>query len=149
MQLTQPNQFKATDGRVIGEHNGAHFYTIGQRKGVKIGGFKEPLFVIQTDTQQNLLFLGEGEQHFALNRPGLFIPTQDVHFIREDIQLKIGEQRTYKARIRYRQPLEECCLYQRENGLYIIFKNLQKGIAAGQFCTWYDGDELIGSGIIA
>jgi tRNA-specific 2-thiouridylase len=147
-ELSKPNSFTLSDGKIIGEHNGAHYYTIGQRKGIKIGGFKEPLFVIQTDTKENTIYLGESEIHKGLNRAGLFIKNEDIHWIREDLKLKNGEQRNYKARIRYRQPLEECCLYQKENGLYVIFKNLQKGITPGQFCAWYEEDELIGSGVI-
>ncbi len=148
-ELSQPNSFSLQDGKIIGEHNGAHYYTIGQRKGLKIGGFKEPLFVIETNTKENIIYLGESESHKGLNRAGLFVKNEDIHWIREDLRLKTGEQRSYSARIRYRQPLEDCCLFQKEDGLYIIFKNLQKGITPGQFCAWYAEDELIGSGVIA
>ena len=147
--LTKPNHFHKNDGTIIGEHNGAHFYTIGQRKGIKIGGFKEPLFVIATDTKENVLYLGESESHIGLNRAGLFIKNEDIHWLRDDLTLQNGEQRTYFARIRYRQPLEKCCLYKSEDGLYVIFEHLQKGIAAGQFCVWYHEHELIGSGVIS
>ena len=148
-ELSKPNSFSLQDGKIIGEHNGAHYYTIGQRKGLKIGGFKEPLFVIETNTRENVIYLGESESHKGLNRAGLFVKNEDIHWIREDLRLKTGEQRSYSARIRYRQPLEDCCLFQKEDGLYIIFKNLQKGITPGQFCAWYAEDELIGSGVIA
>lgn len=148
-KLTKAYDYKIIDGKIIGEHNGAHYYTIGQRKGIKIGGFKEPLFIIATDTKENIIYLGEGESHKGLNRTGLFIPNEDIHWIREDIRLEIGEQYQFMARIRYRQPLEESCLYRREDGWYLIFKNLQKGITPGQFAAWYSGDELIGSGVIA
>ncbi|MCC6584969.1 MAG: tRNA 2-thiouridine(34) synthase MnmA [Chitinophagales bacterium] len=148
-ELSQPNSFSVQDGKIIGEHNGAHYYTIGQRKGLKIGGFKEPLFVIETNTRENVIYLGESESHKGLNRAGLFVKNEDIHWIRQDLRLKTGEQRNYSARIRYRQPLEDCCLYQKEDGLYIIFRNLQKGITPGQFCAWYTEDELIGSGVIA
>lgn len=148
-ELSKPNSFSLQDGKIIGEHNGAHYYTIGQRKGLKIGGFKEPLFVIETNTKENIIYLGESESHKGLNRAGLFVKNEDIHWIREDLRLKTGEQRSYSARIRYRQPLEDCCLFQKEDGLYIIFKNLQKGITPGQFCAWYAEDELIGSGVIA
>jgi len=148
-ELSKPNSFSLQDGKIIGEHNGAHYYTIGQRKGLKIGGFKEPLFVIETNTKENIIYLGESESHKGLNRAGLFVKNEDIHWIREDLSLKTGEQRSYSARIRYRQPLEDCCLFQKEDGLYIIFKNLQKGITPGQFCAWYADDELIGSGVIA
>ena len=147
--LTKTNHFHKNDGTIIGEHNGAHFYTIGQRKGIKIGGFKEPLFVIATDTKENVLYLGESESHIGLNRAGLFIKNEDIHWLRDDLTLQNGEQRTYFARIRYRQPLEKCCLYKSEDGLYVIFEHLQKGIAAGQFCVWYHEHELIGSGVIS
>lgn len=148
-ELSKPNSFSLQDGKIIGEHNGAHYYTIGQRKGLRIGGFKEPLFVIETNTKENIIYLGESESHKGLNRAGLFVKNEDIHWIREDLSLKTGEQRSYSARIRYRQPLEDCCLFQKEDGLYIIFKNLQKGITPGQFCAWYAEDELIGSGVIA
>jgi tRNA-uridine 2-sulfurtransferase len=148
-QLTAPASFQPQHGTLIGEHNGAHYYTIGQRKGLGIGGFKLPLFVIATDTKENVIYLGEGETHRGLNRPGLFIPNEDIHWIRRDLKLDNGQQHNYKARIRYRQPLEDCCLYKEQNGIYIIFKNLQKGITPGQFAAWYAGDELIGSGVIS
>jgi len=149
VELSKPNVFSVQDGKIIGEHNGAHYYTIGQRKGLGIGGFKQALFVIATDTKENTIYLGESEEHKGLNRAGLLIKNEDIHWIREDIALANDEQRTYKARIRYRQPLEECCLYKKEEGLYVIFKNLQKGITPGQFVAWYQDDELIGSGVIA
>ncbi len=147
--LVAPYVFTPTDGKVIGEHHGAHYYTIGQRKGLKIGGFKEPLFVIGIDTKSNSVYLGEGEQHKGLNRAGLFIKNEDAHWIRDDLKMRIGEHRIYKARIRYRQALETCCLYQQTTGLYVVFEQLQKGITPGQFCAWYAEDELIGSGVIA
>jgi tRNA-specific 2-thiouridylase len=148
-ELSKPNLFSLKDGKIIGEHNGAHYYTIGQRKGIKIGGFKQALFVIATDTIENIIYLGEGEEHKGLNRAGLFVKNEDIHWIREDLRLADGEQQNYKARIRYRQPLEDCCLYQKADGLYIIFRNLQKGITPGQFVAWYKEDESIGSGVIA
>ncbi|MFN8284133.1 MAG: tRNA 2-thiouridine(34) synthase MnmA [Chitinophagales bacterium] len=149
IEFTKPNQFSTEDGKIIGEHNGAHFYTIGQRKGIRIGGFKEALLVIQIDTKTNTVFVGEGEQHTALNKPGLFISNKETHWLRKDLQLKAGEHQNYKVRIRYRQPLEDCCLYQKEGGLFLIFKNLQRGIAPGQFAAWYQNDELVGSGVIS
>lgn len=146
--LTQPPVLHPSDGKIIGEHNGAHYYTIGQRKGLGIGGFKTGLFVIGTDTKENIIYLGEGEDHRGLNRAGLFIRQEDIHWIREDRRLQPGEECCYSARIRYRQPLDQCCLYMREEGLYIIFNQLQKGITPGQFAAWYEGDELVGSGVI-
>ncbi|MEZ4880327.1 MAG: tRNA 2-thiouridine(34) synthase MnmA [Chitinophagales bacterium] len=146
--LTTVQQFIAQNGKVIGTHNGAHYYTIGQRKGLGIGGYKEPLFVVQTNTTDNIIYLGAGEQHYALNRPALFIPNEDIHWLRQDLQLNNNEQAEYLVRIRYRQPLQKACLYKKENGLYIIFETLQKGITLGQFAAWYHNDELIGSGVI-
>lgn len=136
-------------GEVVGEHNGAHFYTIGQRRGLNLGGFEKPLFVIGTDTAANVVYTGMGEDHPGLYRKGLFIPTPDVHWIREDLKLTIGDSQRYQARIRYRQPLEACTLHAREEGLYVIFDNKQRGITPGQFTAWYDGEELVGSGVIS
>ena len=135
--------------KVVGEHNGAHYYTIGQRKGLNLGGFPEPLFVIGTDTEKNIIYTGMGEDHQGLYRKGLFIPNADEHWIRNDLKLSAGESRKYLARIRYRQKLEPCTLYKKEEGLYIIFDRPQKSITPGQFAAWYDGEELIGSGIIS
>ncbi len=135
-------------GKVVGEHNGAHYYTIGQRKGLNIGGFPDPLFVIGTDTEKNVIYTGMGEDHPGLYRKGLLIANADEHWIREDLRLKAGESKKYKARIRYRQPLQACTLHKRAEGLYVIFDKLQRSIAPGQFAAWYEGEELIGSGVI-
>ncbi len=141
--------FKPWNGKVIGEHEGAHFYTIGQRKGLNIGGYKEPLFVLGTDVSRNIIYVGEGKQHPGLYRRGLFISSNDAHWIREDQMLKTNENRRFDVRIRYRQPLEKASLYQRDEGIYILFDQEQRGITSGQFAAWYDGEELIGSGVIA
>lgn len=135
-------------GEVVGEHNGAHYYTIGQRRGLNIGGYEKPLFVIGTDTNLNLIYTGSGDDHPGLYRKGLFVPSADEHWIREDLNLKVGESKPYQARIRYRQPLENCTLYKREDGLYIIFDRSQRGVTPGQFVAWYQKEELIGSGVI-
>jgi len=145
--LSSPYAFTPDAGEVVGEHNGAHYYTIGQRRGLNLGGFEQPLFVIGTDTQENIIYTGMGENHPGLYRSGLFLST-DAHWIREDLRLKTGESRKYLARIRYRQPLEACILYQEPEGLYIIFDNPQRGVTPGQFAAWYQGEELIGSGVI-
>ena len=135
-------------GEVIGEHKGAHYYTIGQRKGLNLGGNEKPLFVIGTDTRENIIYTGMGEDHPGLYRKGLFIPGSDIHWIREDLALAVGESRKYFSRVRYRQTLVPCTLNRREEGLYIIFDAPQKSITPGQFAAWYDGDELVGSGVI-
>jgi len=146
--MTEPLDFSQLNGKVIGEHNGAHFYTIGQRKGMNIGGHKEPLFVIGTDVEKNIIYTGEGQSHHGLNRKGLFIRDEEIHWIRTDMKMTVGEHRDFSVRIRYRQPLQEARIFCRSKGYYVIFKNLQRGIAPGQFCAWYDGEELIGSGVI-
>ena len=146
---TQAYTYSDESGKVIGEHNGAHFYTIGQRKGLQIGGSPKPLFIIGTDTKENIIYTGQGEDHPGLYRKGLFIPQEDVHWIREDLRLQAGKSKRYKARIRYRQPLEEVMLQQKEEGLYLVFDRLQRGITPGQFAAWYEGEELIGSGVIS
>jgi tRNA-specific 2-thiouridylase len=144
-----PFTFLPESGTVVGEHTGAHYYTIGQRKGLQIGGFAEPLFVIGTDTRKNVIYTGMGEDHPGLYRSGLFIPQADVHWIREDMKLAAGSAHRFKARIRYRQPLQECTLHQEEDGLYILFDVPQKSVTPGQFAAWYLEDELIGSGVIS
>lgn len=145
---SEPYHYTRESGKEVGEHNGAHYYTIGQRKGLKMGGFPEPMFVIGTDTTENIIYMGMGEDHPGLYRKGLFIPNADEHWVRPDLKLNVGERRNYKARIRYRQLLEACMLHKTEDGLYIIFDQPQKAITPGQFAAWYDGEELIGSGVI-
>ena len=147
--LTRPYMYEPEDGELVGEHNGAHYFTIGQRKGLNVGGKKEPLFVIEKDTDTNVIYTGQGEHHPGLLRKGLFVEQEMVHWVRPDMALQPGESREFMARIRYRQPLEKAELFMEEEGLYIIFEEFQKGIAPGQFVAWYAGDELIGSGEIA
>ena len=145
----EPFNFKFTDGTIIGKHQGAHFFTIGQRKGLNVGGKAEPLFVLGTDIQNNIIYVGQGHDHPGLNRYGLFIPGNEIHWIREDLLMREGERRNYMVRIRYRQPLQKATIYMEETGMYILFKEAQRGITPGQFAAWYDKDELIGSGVIS
>lgn len=147
--LTAAFSYSPENGKVVGDHNGAHYYTIGQRKGLKMGGYPKPLFVIGTDTTENIIYMGMGEDHPGLYRKGLFIPQPDEHWVREDLKLQTGESGQYLARIRYRQPLENCTLYKKAEGLYIIFDHPQKAITPGQFVAWYHDEELIGSGVIS
>jgi tRNA-specific 2-thiouridylase len=135
-------------GEVIGEHKGAHYYTVGQRKGLNLGGFERPIFVIGTDTVRNIIYTGMGEDHPGLFRKGLFVPQTEEHWIRPDLQLAAGTSTRYQARIRYRQQLTHCTLFKLEDGLYIIFDRPQKSITPGQFVAWYKNDELVGSGVI-
>lgn len=146
--LSTPYVLEESFGKVVGEHNGAHYYTIGQRKGLNLGGHARPLFVIGTDTRQNIIYTGMGEDHPGLYRRGLFIPNADEHWIRPDLKLEVNHSAKYLARIRYRQKLDPCTLYKKSEGLYIIFDKPQKSITPGQFAAWYDGEELIGSGVI-
>lgn len=147
--LSEKFTYTPKDGKEVGKHQGAHFFTKGQRKGLSVGGTKEPLFVIETDVKENIIYTGQGKDHPGLKRRGLFVQLNEIHWIREDLRLKSGEQMKVQARIRYRQPLEEATLYQEENGLYVIFKNEQNAIAEGQFVAWYHEDELLGSGVIS
>ena len=140
--------YDISDGRLIGEHQGAHFYTIGQRKGLGIGGFEEPLFVIDTDVEENVIYVGEGKFHPGLFRDTLKVEQEEVHWIRSDLTPEIGNSIEVKARIRYRQPLQKATLFQTQEGLYITFKSSQSAITSGQFVAWYDGEELLGSGVI-
>jgi tRNA-uridine 2-sulfurtransferase len=147
-ELTDPYKYEPTSGITIGTHNGAHFFTIGQRKGMNVGGHKEALFVIGVDVEKNIVYVGEGQMHPGLNRKGLFIRKKEIHWIRTDLRMVEGEYRDYMVRIRYRQPLQAARLFCRKKGMYIIFDNLQRGVAPGQFAAWYEGDEVIGSGVI-
>ena len=148
-KLTVAFPFKPWQGTVIGEHNGAHYYTIGQRKGLNIGGFVEPLFVLAIDVVRNIVYVGEGKEHPGLYRPGLFIAKEELHWIRTDRTLKQGEEFNFLVRIRYRQPLEKAVMIMKEEGAYFLFDQEQRGITAGQFAAWYDGEEMVGSGVIA
>ena len=145
----QKISYQKTDGKIIGNHQGAHFYTKGQRKGLGIGGFKEPLFILDTDIENNLIFVGEGKNHQGLYRNHLFVKKEEEHWVREDLSLKIGEKLPVKARIRYRQTLQEALLEKTNEGLSIQFNEPQFSIAQGQFVAWYLDDELVGSGVIA
>lgn len=146
--ITAPHTFRSEAGEVVGEHNGAHFFTVGQRKGLNVGGKEKPLFVIGTDIEENVIFTGQGDDHPGLYRKGIFVPKDDIHWVREDLKMKAGEVRKYNARIRYRQPLSPAELHMSEDKLYIVFDQPQRGVALGQFVAWYEGDELIGSGVI-
>ena len=136
-------------GIEVGKHNGAHYFTKGQRKGLAVGGTPEPLFVIETDVEENIIYTGQGKNHPGLLRKGLFVNPDETHWVREDLALKAGEELEVLARIRYRQPLEKAKLYQTENGLYVIFENAQTAITEGQFVAWYHEEELLGSGVIS
>ncbi|MBL4606163.1 MAG: tRNA 2-thiouridine(34) synthase MnmA [Flavobacteriaceae bacterium] len=137
------------DGKVVGKHQGAHFFTKGQRKGLAVGGTKEPLFVIETDVTTNVIYTGEGKSHKGLYRNVLFVTNEEEHWIREDLQMKPHETMKVEARIRYRQALEKATLYKVENGLFVEFENPQSAIQEGQFVAWYQGEELLGSGVIS
>ena len=135
-------------GKIIGRHDGAQFYTIGQRKGLNIGGHKDSVFVIETDVPSNIIYVGEGHTHKGLSRSCLRIAPDEIHWIRPDLCMNPGEMRRYRVRIRYRQPLQDATVIMRENGLYFLFDSPQRGITPGQFAVWYDGDEMLGSGVI-
>lgn len=146
--LATPWKYTKEDGQWVGKHQGAHFFTIGQRKGLNVGGKTEPLFVISTDVKNNRIYVGQGQAHPGLYRPGLIISKEEIHWVRRDLAMEPGEVRSYLVRIRYRQALQEAKLHMTEKGLYIIFEKAQRGVAAGQFAAWYDGEELLGSGVI-
>jgi len=136
-------------GKVVGKHQGAHYFTKGQRKGLNVGGTLEPLYIIETDVESNIIYTGQGDQHPGLFKKALFIEKSEVHWIRPDLKLKTGETLDVMARIRYRQPLQKAKLHQFENGMYVAFEEPQSAITEGQFVSWHQGEELIGSGVIA
>ena len=149
VSLAMPYHYTATDGKYVGDHQGAHYFTIGQRKGLSVGGTPEPLFVIEKDTDRNIIYTGQGENHPGLLRKGLFVSNDKIHWVRHDLAMQVGKSGQYLTRIRYRQRLEKATLFREPDGLYVIFDMHQKGIAPGQFVAWYNGNELIGSGEIA
>ena len=146
--LSSPFSFSSSDGQEIGEHNGAYYYTVGQRKGLNIGGFRDPLFVVQTDVSNNIIYVGMGESHPALFKKALFVNSNEIHWIREDLKIDENETMQIEFRIRYRQPLQSGTLYRFKKGLYILFDKPISSVTAGQFVSWYINDELVGSGII-
>jgi tRNA-specific 2-thiouridylase len=146
--ISNPFKYSSKDGVVVGEHNGAHFFTIGQRKGINVGGKPLPLFVIGTDIVENILYVGQGQEHPGLFRKGLFIRKDEIHYVRPDMALKPGEKQEIMVRHRYRQPLQKATLFMETEGMYIVFESAQRGITPGQFASWYLDDELLGSGPI-
>lgn len=147
--LTKKELYHLEDGTVVGKHQGAHYFTKGQRKGLAVGGTVEPLFVIETDVNANIIYTGQGKEHPGLYKKALFVTNDELHWIREDLALNIGETMSVMARIRYRQPLQNATLYKVDGGLYVEFEQPQSAITEGQFVAWYLNDELVGSGVIS
>lgn len=147
--LSQKPVYNLNDGKVVGKHQGAHYFTKGQRKGLGVGGTVEPLFVIDTDVNANVIYTGQGKNHPGLYRNVLFVSNEELHWVREDLALAEGETMSVMARIRYRQALEAATLHKVASGLYVEFNNPQSAITEGQFVAWYLEDELLGSGVIS
>jgi tRNA-specific 2-thiouridylase len=147
--LSEKHHYSLEDGKEVGTHQGAHYFTKGQRKGLQVGGTPEPLFVIDTDVIDNVIYTGQGKTHPGLYRRGLFVKKEEVHWVRNDLKIGKGESLEVMARIRYRQNLEKATLHQTRSGLYVIFEKPQSAITEGQFVAWYSNEELLGSGVIA
>ncbi|MEP3837566.1 MAG: tRNA 2-thiouridine(34) synthase MnmA [Algibacter sp.] len=147
--LSRKIDYNINQGKVVGKHQGAHYFTKGQRKGLGVGGTVEPLFVIDTDVKENIIYTGQGKAHPGLYKKALFVSNEELHWIREDLALKLDETMQVKARIRYRQTLENATLHKVDSGLYVEFEEFQSAITEGQFVAWYIDDELIGSGVIS
>ena len=149
--LARAYHYRESDGRKIGTHIGAQYYTIGQRKGLNIGGHREPIFILDTSIATNTIYVGEGHEHPGLMRKALKINADEVHWIRRDLRMAPGEVRRYLVRVRYRQPLQQAALHCLDDGMYIVFDQPQRGITPGQFAVWYaPGDlEMLGSGVIS
>lgn len=149
-EIAAPFVYGENGGKLAGVHHGAQFYTIGQRHGLDIGGHKSPIFVIATDVRDNVVYVGEGQDHPGLYRRGLRIEPRDIHWVRPQMAMEPGQEKDYLVRIRYRQPLQQARLCAREDGLYVVFEKPQRGVTAGQFAAWYDSEgELLGSGVIS
>jgi len=147
--LSRKIEYTIADGEVVGKHQGAHYFTKGQRKGLAVGGKAEPLFVIDTDVEDNVIYTGQGKSHPGLYKKALFVTNEELHWIREDLALQIDETMSVSAKIRYRQPMQKATLHKVDSGLYVSFENAQSAITEGQFGAWYLGDELVGSGVIS
>lgn len=145
----QPIKYSQSMGKVVGKHQGAHYFTIGQRKGLNVGGTKEALFIIATDIETNTIYTGQGHDHPGLFRKALKVQPHEIHWVREDLRLNNGEKMEVLARIRYRQALQKATLHQFESGLFVVFDEPQSAITEGQFVAWNVGDELVGSGVIS
>jgi tRNA-specific 2-thiouridylase len=146
---SQKPRLEPSFGKVVGRHQGAHYFTKGQRKGLGVGGTVEPLFVIDTDVDSNIIYTGQGKNHPGLYRSVLFVSDEELHWVREDLALKTDQTMNVRARIRYRQPLQTAILHKVTNGLFVEFKEAQSAITEGQFVAWYREDELLGSGVIS
>ena len=146
--LSSPFSFSSDDGEVIGEHQGSYYFTVGQRKGLNIGGFKNPLFVIEKDVKNNIVYVGMGEKHPALFKMALFVNSKDIHWVRDDLKIKNNQSLEVSFRVRYRQPLQSGTIYKYYEGLYLLFKKPVSSVTSGQFVSWYIDEELIGSGVI-
>lgn len=146
---SQKPLYSPGDGKVVGEHTGAHYFTKGQRKGLDVGGTREPLFVIETDVNSNVIYTGQGKSHPGLFRRTLFVSNEELHWVRPDLALQVDGTMKVRARIRYRQALQEATLYRVDSGMYVDFEEMQSAITEGQFVAWYEGEELLGSGVIS
>ena len=146
--MSSPFSFSPDNGEVIGEHHGSYYFTVGQRKGLNIGGFKNPLFVLETDVKNNIIYVGMGDEHPGLYKKALFVNRHEIHWIREDLSIKEGDQLDVLFRIRYRQPLQKGKIYLFKEGLFIEFYHPLSSVSSGQFVSWYIRDELVGSGVI-
>ncbi|MFD1163065.1 tRNA 2-thiouridine(34) synthase MnmA [Hwangdonia seohaensis] len=147
--LSKKIEYKINDGKIVGKHQGAHYFTKGQRKGLAVGGTVEPLFVIDTDVSENIIYTGQGKEHPGLYKKALFVTNEELHWVREDLALNVDETMQVQARIRYRQSLQKATLHKVDSGLYVEFEAFQSAITEGQFVAWYLNDELIGSGVIS
>jgi tRNA-specific 2-thiouridylase len=143
--VCKPHAMNPSAGEQVGLHNGAHFFTIGQNKGLNVGGRPKPSFVIGVDTDKNLIYTGLGKDHPGLYRKGLIIDASEEHWVREDLKLEAGDRAEFLVRIRYRQPLQKAMLIKTDEKLYVVFDKKQRGITSGQFAAWYKEDELVGS----
>lgn len=147
--LSRKIDYRVDQGKVVGKHQGAHYFTKGQRKGLAVGGTLEPLFVIDTNVEDNVIYTGQGKEHPGLLKKALFVTNEELHWIREDLALQVDETMQVQARIRYRQPLQKAVLHKVDSGMYVEFEAFQSAITEGQFVAWYLKDELVGSGVIS
>jgi tRNA-specific 2-thiouridylase len=149
VKLSTPFSYNSSMGDVVGQHQGAQFYTIGQRKGLNIGGKPMPSFIIGLNTNENIIYTGQSDGHPGLNRYALKLESNSINWLINNNLISNNTELRCQVRIRYRQALQEAKLIKLEGELYILFDKKQKGITPGQFAAWYLGEELVGSGVIS
>lgn len=139
----QPGNFETLQGKSVGKHMGTAYYTLGQRKGLGIGGAGEAWFVVGKDLERSVVYVEQGADHPALYCDDLV--ATDLSWIGEQPSLPF----TCHAKVRYRQGDQACTIRSIENGqAFVTFDSPQRAVTPGQSIVFYDGSTCLGGGII-